>query len=434
MRNLLILIPLSLCACLPTGTGNPLQDASPGQDGGAASDTGPGFDASPRADSGPGADAALSDAGAASDAAAGADGFAPDVGTCTDSGPSRCGTTGEATCECLAGESVTLGEGRPLLVADHEELDGRVTLVRRRQAEADGTVIEAIVVAGGVVESTTELATNVQDAAASNGDAISVAVRIGEGEILHFEVGVETGVSAPAVSYTHPRGVGAFDVARNGTTTALAFSSAVSDDLLDGRSVSVVRFEGGVFNAEIAEHMGGVNIRALSIAALEETWLLAVATDDSVFTLLLDAAGAAMGASQEVAAIGFVSRLDLTATDDGFLLAHDGVAPAVYFLDAGGASVAQQPVVGRVLALEWLASGAGLGFAMMLRSDTLSCATSDSPLVFERFRAGFRPLHEPVRVGSADYAAAVTLVDGSPWVANSTGTALNFVNACLDED
>ena len=425
----LLLIPFVLCACLPTGTGNPLADASAGQDGGAAPDAS-GFDAAASSDAGPGDDGGpSSDAGPSFDADV-------DSGldaSCPDAGPPACGTTGGALCECLAGEALALGEGHPLALADHAALDGRATLLRQRGDATRGEVIEALVVAtdDGSTESTTLLATQVGSSAGrvnAAGDALALAYvrEDASSELQVLDVDPTTGAAGVARSFAHTRAIGELALARAGATIVTAFVSASSDDASAGESVFVHRVVDGVADAEASQFDVGTTINAIAISAASATWLLAYATDTAVFTQRVDASGMAVGAPAEIASASFVTALQLVTRDAGFLLAFDGVTPAVHFLDAAGASSSSTPVVGRILALEWVR----VGHAMSVRSDAVTCSSSASPLIFERVSAELMPLHEPVRVGAGD-SARVALIDDVPWVSSFDGTALSLVNACV---
>lgn len=425
------LLPLTFAACLPTGTGNPLQDASPGFDASArdaggrydasASDGGPSGDTGPALDGGPGAD---SGSDASTDAGLDA--------SCPDAGPG-CGVTGGPSCECLAGENIDLGEGRPLALADHLEMEGRLTLLRQR-ADAAGPVIESILITSddGSAEPAISLASQVDHAAAAaGGDSFSVAyVPAGAAaELRFFDVAFASGTASAAEQvYTHATPVGHLAVARAGTTSTTAFVSAASLDPSEGESVFLHRVVDGVADVEISQIDVGTALNAIAVSAASESWLLAYATDTAVFTQHLDASGAAVGAPVEIAPAAFVSSLQLVTRDDGdggFLLAFDGGTPAVHFLDAAGASSSSMSIVGRIVALTW----AG-GYAMSIRSDAATCSTSGSPLLFERFGVDLMPLHEPVRAGAGD-AARVALVDDTPWVASAAGTALSLVSACV---
>lgn len=429
----LTLLPLLFCACLPTGTGNPLQqDASPGMDVGAASDAGS-FDAS-FPDGGPSPDIGgqLPDSGPSFDASS------PDGGldaSCPDAGPSGCGVTGGPTCECLAGEDLFLGNGRPLALADHPALDGRATLVRQRADMMSGNVLEVLVVdtGDGSTESPFLLATQIDHAAAAVGDSISVAYvpDAADSEVQLLDVAIMMGAADPVEqSYAHPHPVGELAVARAGTTSVTAFVSATSDEPSEGQSVFVHRVTGGVAEATASQYGGGTEVHAIAIAATPDGWLLSYATNDAVFTQLLDASGMAVDVPQEIASASFVSELHLVAREDGFLLAFDGARSTLHFLDATGASSSSVPIAGRIVALEW----ASPGYAMTVRSDAVACSSSASPLIFERTTVDLMELHEPVRVGAGD-SARVVLVDDVPWVASFAGTALSFVNACVsDED
>lgn len=404
-------------------------------DGGAASDAGS-FDAS-FPDGGPSPDTGVqpSDGGPSMDASfpdAGSD-AGSDAG-CPDAGPSGCGVTGGPTCECLAGEDLALGNGRPLALADHPALDGRVTLVRQRADMMSGNVLEALVVdtEGTSTESTFLLATQIDHAAAAAGDSLSIAYVTDavDDELQLLDVAIMGAADPVEQSYAHTHPIGELAVARTGTTSVTAFVSATSDEPSEGQSVFVHRVIDGVAEATASQYGGGLELHAITITAAPEAWLLSYATNDAVFTQLLDASGMAVDVPQEIASASVVSELHLVARDDGFLLAFDGATPTIHFLDATGASSNSVPTAGRIVAMEW----ASLGYAMTVRSEAVSCSSSASPLIFERTTIDLMELHEPVRVGAGD-SARVVLVDDVPWVASFAGAALNFVNACVsDED
>lgn len=425
-----LILPFFLTACLPTGTGNPLADAATGSDAGgafdaAASDSGPQFP-----DSGP-----AGDAGVVQDGGPAADASAPDSGVdagCSDAGPPGCGTTGGASCDCLAGDPLALGEGRPLLLADHGAEDGRVTLIRQRI----DTSIESRVLtsAGGAAEATHLLAANVaQVATTAAGEAFSIAYMSTE---LDTELNILSGVIDTGMAiatpqrFIHSSSLGLLAVARAGTTTTAAFVSE-SEGALEAESVFVVQAIDGVAGTrQSLAHANAGLIRAIDIRGGAGGWLLAFATPEAVFTQRLDASASAVGEAREVASTSFVSELHLVArADEGFVLSYDGATPALHVLDAEGVSTNSMIIEGRVVALEW--SGAEV---MLVRSDALSCSTADSPLAFERFDVDGMPLHEAVRVGAGDSGAALALVDGSPWVVSSSMSALSLTNACLDDE
>ncbi|MFK8001565.1 MAG: hypothetical protein AB8H86_18360 [Polyangiales bacterium] len=428
MRPLLFL-PLLFCACLPTGTGNPLQDAAPSIDGGAASDAGGGFDAS-ASDSGPSSDGGvqLPDSGPSQDASPGDAGF---DASCPDAGPTGCGVTGGPSCDCLAGEELALGSGRPLALVDHPALDGRMTLVRQR-ADVTRDVLEALVVdtEDGSTASTFLFATQVvRAAAAADPPRVSIAyVSDGaESELQLLDSAIMMGADEPVEqSYVHSHPIGELAVARAGTMSVSAFVSASSDEPSEGQSVFVHRVVDGVADPGVSQYGAASELRAIAITAAPAGWLLSYATDAAVFAQLLDASGAAVGIAQEITTASFVSELHLVARDEGFFLAVDGATPAVHFLDDTGASSSDVRVEGRIVALEW----ASAGHAMTVRSEAVLCSSSASPLIFERITPDLMSLHDPVRVGAGELAAVV-LVDEVPWVASSAGSALTVVNACV---
>lgn len=430
MRPLLFL-PLLFCACLPTGTGNPLQDAAPGLDSSAASDAGGGFDASATdagaasdtgpqiPDSGPGSDASVSDAGG--DA------------SCSDAGPPGCGVTGGPSCECLAGDELFLGNGVPLAMADHPAVDDRFTLIRQR-GEPEGEVLEALVVAtdDGSTESTFVLATQVDHAAAVAGDSISITYvpDSADSELRLLDAPIMMGAGEPTEqSFVHTHPIGELAVARAGATSVTAFVSATSDEPSDGQSVFVHRVVDGVADPGASQHGGDAELRAIAITAAPEGWVLAYATNDAVFTQLLDASGVAVGSAQEITSASFVSALQLVARDEGFVLALDGSTPAVHFLDVEAAPVSHASVAGRIVALEW----ASTGHVMTVRSDAVTCSSSASRLIFERTTTDGMSLHEPVQVGLGD-SASIVLLNGVPWVSSVAGSDLSIVNACIADD
>lgn len=431
------LLPLLFCACLPTGTGNPLQDATPGLDSAAASDAGAAFDAA-ASDGGPSPDTAPSqDSGPQNpDSGPVFDASFPDASgdaSCPDAGPAGCGVTGGPSCECLAGEELFLGNGLPLALADHPSIDGRLTLVRQRADMTGGEVLEALVVDtdGGSKESTVVLATGVDHAAAAAGDSISIAYvsADAEDELQLLDAAIVMGAASPSEQrYVHSHVIGELAVARAGTMSVTAFVSATSDEPSDGQSVFVHRVVDGVADPGVSQYGGGVELRALAISAAPEGWLLSYATSAAVFTQLLDASGMAVGVAQEVTSASFVSAIQLVARDEGFILALDGSTPAVHFLDAAGAPTSSARVEGRIIALEW----ASAGHAMTVRSDAATCSSA-SRLIFERTTADLMALHEPVQVAVGEFAA-ITLVDDAPWVASSAGSTLAMANACVADD
>lgn len=416
-----------LFGCLPTGTGNPLSDAAP------SSDAGPSFDSAPSYDSGPTvSDAAPTDA--SNDTGPGAD------AGCVDAGFTGCGSEPQIGCDCLSGPPTAVGAGAPVALIDHEAEDGRATLIRfRRDGVSAAGDLDSVVLRDGVVESEAVI---VRGADRANDVVVSVGARTvvswvqSRGTLMMADVDLATNeVSEPVEVLTRDH-IRRLALAQRDGVTAVAFAGAMPGDTSEHVHFFRVPDDGSA--PTIRQHAAGMDLHGLALAPSGTGWMLSYTGDEGVETLALTEEGEAVGAPVRIGTSNNVPSLFLQARPGGFVFAYEGTVGAVHLLDAGGTSVAERPLTGRLVALGW-ADDEGEGTGMLLTSERLDCRTDETPLTFTRFDTDLQPHHEPVRVGAADDVGsfdgrvdgAVTLIDGAPFVSFTRAAEAQLVPTCV---